>query len=167
MSVTRTAGAALLAALLGGAGLAQETTTEPGAGQGPREILFGFTVVPFGPEGIETVSSVARTFRRGGFGAAEVVGHADTVGGSDANLALSLRRADFTRDELVARGVPASAVAITALGETDLAEQTGDEVRRSANRRVAIAIIGEGMGAPLDETRPPAMRLPPAPAIQD
>ena len=170
MVATRTLGAALLAAALTGPGMAAAQdggAAEMGAAADARAVFFGFTVVPFGADGIETVSSVARRFRVGSYGAVEVAGHADTVGEGDVNAALSQRRAAFTRDELLARGVPDAAIALSAFGETRLAEQTGDEVRRAANRRVEIAILGAGLGAPIDETRPPAMKLPPAPAIVD
>ena len=166
MNPIKIACAALLAASAA-PGVAAQDAPNVAAAEQSRVIFFGFTVVPFGAEGIETAASVARTFRIGGYGAAEVAGHADTVGENDVNFDLSQRRVAFTRDELLVRGVPASAIATSAFGETRLAEETGDEVRRAANRRVEIAILGAGLGTPLDETRPPPMKLPPAPAVSD
>ncbi len=58
--------------------------------------------------------------------------------------------------ELVRLGVPAAAISATAVGETDLAVQTGDNVKEQQNRRVDIAIV-----AP---PPPPAPAPAPAPA---
>ncbi len=160
----------MAAALLGaGAAAAQEAAQEPAApaASEPRTILFGFDRAPFGAEGIETVSSVARRFRLDGAAAVDVTAFTDTAGDAQINLALSQRRLAFVRDELMARGVPAAAIAGGAFGEARLAEETGDGVRRQANRRAQIALVARGAVPPPDESRPAPMRLPPAPALSD
>lgn len=69
-----------------------------------------------------------------------LVGHTDTSGSAQYNLALSERRASVVRDALTARGVSGGAIRTEARGETDLARPTGDGVRDPLNRRTAITI---------------------------
>ena len=69
-----------------------------------------------------------------------VVGHSDTSGSPQYNMALSERRAGVVREALVARGIPDSAITAQARGETELAQQTRDGVREPLNRRTAVTI---------------------------
>jgi OOP family OmpA-OmpF porin len=71
----------------------------------------------------------------------DVVGHADTSGESGYNQALSLRRANAVRNQLVTNGVNAPAVAISGRGETALLVQTGDGIREPQNRRAEITLV--------------------------
>ncbi len=76
----------------------------------------------------------------------EVNGYADTSHaltgprGHAYNLALSRRRADVVQAELIRDGVPASAVAIQAYGDSHLLVQTGPDAREPQNRRVEIIL---------------------------
>ena len=74
--------------------------------------------------------------------AAEVVvtGHTDRVGGVEANDALSLRRAEFIRDTLIANGVSPSRIVAVGRGEREPLIATADEVDEPRNRRVEIKI---------------------------
>jgi outer membrane protein OmpA-like peptidoglycan-associated protein len=65
-------------------------------------------------------------------------GHTDRSGSLAVNLAASRRRAAMVRDELVKRGVPASAIRIAAYGEERPLVPTEDGVREVQNRRVEI-----------------------------
>lgn len=67
-----------------------------------------------------------------------VVGHTDTMGSSSYNAALSLRRADNVVRMIRAAGVSPASISSSAEGESSLRVATGDEVRESENRRVAI-----------------------------
>jgi OmpA-OmpF porin, OOP family len=67
-----------------------------------------------------------------------VVGHSDSPGTAEANMALSMRRAEHMRDLLVARGAPLELIAITGVGDTDPEVQT--DIREERNRRVEITI---------------------------
>ena len=69
-----------------------------------------------------------------------VTGHTDTSGAPAYNMALSLRRANAVKDQLVREGVAAAAIAVTGRGETQLLVQTGDNVREPQNRRVEIVL---------------------------
>ncbi|MDP1616145.1 OmpA family protein [Phenylobacterium sp.] len=77
----------------------------------------------------------------------EVVGHTDSVGEADYNLALSLRRAQAVADWLAQEGgVPEARLAASGLGEADPAapNQTAsgadDPQGRALNRRVVVVI---------------------------
>jgi outer membrane protein OmpA-like peptidoglycan-associated protein len=67
-----------------------------------------------------------------------LTGYTDTVGSTQANLALSQRRAEAAKAYLVKAGVPAASISATGLGETDLLEQTADETPKDLNNRVEI-----------------------------
>jgi len=68
----------------------------------------------------------------------EVNGYTDTSGTPRYNQGLSVRRARSVQAELVRDGVPASAIQIQGLGETNLLVPTGPGVREPQNRRVEI-----------------------------
>jgi OOP family OmpA-OmpF porin len=70
----------------------------------------------------------------------EATGHADRSGTPAYNMKLSQRRAEAVRAELVAQGVPANAITISAKGETQPLVQTADGVREPQNRRVEIVL---------------------------
>ena len=68
------------------------------------------------------------------------IGHTDTVGTEDYNMALSLRRADSVREALIAGGVDPNAITVAGRGESELAVPTPDETYEQANRRVEIVL---------------------------
>ena len=70
----------------------------------------------------------------------DVNGNADTSGTHVYNQGLSMRRAQAVAAELVKDGVPKTAIAITASGDTHLLVPTGPGVREPQNRRVEIVI---------------------------
>ena len=71
-------------------------------------------------------------------------GHSDRSGPAGPNLASSRRRAEITRDYLVAHGVPASAIRVRAYGEAAPIIATADGVREVQNRRVEIRFVAAG-----------------------
>ena len=148
-------GAAALAFAAGAAG-AQETTEST-----VYEVLFGFDRETLDAEAIETLSHLTDEFLEGGADVAMIVGHADTVGDPEVNRALGLRRALTVRQDLLARGVPGEAIAVTTTGETVPAVETGDEVRARANRRVVIEVAGYGSNPAPDPLTPYSAALPP------
>jgi hypothetical protein len=64
-------------------------------------------------------------------------------------MALSLRRANAVKNEMVRQGVPADAIAVVGKGETQLLVPTGDNVREPQNRRVEIVVGGQMATAPV------------------
>lgn len=70
-----------------------------------------------------------------------VSGHADTLGGAEANLELSKRRAEVVRQLLLSAGIKAEEVSAAEYGETRPRVETADEQARRENRRVEINLI--------------------------
>ncbi|MBX9728513.1 MAG: OmpA family protein, partial [Sphingopyxis sp.] len=71
--------------------------------------------------------------------------HADRSGAPTYNVGLSQRRANNVQAYLAARGIPGSAIATRAFGETQNRVPTPDGVRNDQNRRVEIT-YGPGSG---------------------
>jgi Cu-Zn family superoxide dismutase len=72
----------------------------------------------------------------------EVAGHTDRSGPAGVNLVASRRRAEAVRAYLTGRGVPASAIHLSAFGENRPIVATEDGVREMQNRRVEISFAG-------------------------
>jgi len=132
------------------------------AQQGRYVVLFPFDKATIDAAGRATISSAAEEFRRTGAAQLSVKGATDTSGASDYNQRLSERREQAVTNELVRLGVPAGAISAVAVGESDPAVPTGDNVREQQNRRVDIAIAAPPpppapapAPAPVAETPPP------------
>jgi len=69
-----------------------------------------------------------------------VIGHTDRVGTVPFNDALSLRRAERVRDELVKVGIAADRIRVAGRGEREPLVPTADEVAEARNRRVEINV---------------------------
>ena len=69
-----------------------------------------------------------------------VIGHTDRVGAVPFNDALSLRRAERVRDELVKVGIAADRIRVAGRGEREPLVPTADEVAEARNRRVEINV---------------------------
>jgi outer membrane protein OmpA-like peptidoglycan-associated protein len=67
-----------------------------------------------------------------------VDGHTDRSGSTFYNHRLALRRARTVKAALVARGLPASAIEVRALGESRPLVETADGVPHGQNRRVEV-----------------------------
>ena len=132
--------------------------------EGSYVIYFPLGSAKLDAEGMNVISAAADDFRRVGATRISVRGHTDTTGSPQKNQALSERRARAVADELVRHGVPASAITSDALGETQLAVQTGDQVAERQNRRVDIA-VEQPAPAPPAPVPAPAPAPTPAPAV--
>ncbi len=69
-----------------------------------------------------------------------IIGHTDSTGSDAVNNPLSLNRAASTRDYLVARGVPASRIAIDGRGSREPLVANDTAANRAKNRRVEIFV---------------------------
>ena len=69
-----------------------------------------------------------------------VIGHTDRVGTPARNDALSLRRAERVREELVKAGVAATRIRVEGRGEREPLVPTTDRVAEPLNRRVEINV---------------------------
>ena len=70
----------------------------------------------------------------------ELVGHTDASGPADANIALSLARADATRAALVALGVDPARLAIRGAGPAEPRADNATPEGRAQNRRVEVLL---------------------------
>jgi outer membrane protein OmpA-like peptidoglycan-associated protein len=102
-----------------------------------------------------TVQQAASAFLRGESPRMELTGHADTTGSPDFNLRLSRQRVENVQEALIDQGVPRDAIAMEAVGSSDLIVPTPDGVAEQANRVVVANLIA-----------PPAPEPAPMPAPQ-
>jgi OOP family OmpA-OmpF porin len=94
-------------------------------------------LTPESTAALETVLAAARA-RSGG--EIVVVGHTDRQGATDANDALSLRRANAIRDLLVTKGFLGERIEPVGRGEREPAVPTEDDVPEPRNRRAEIIV---------------------------
>lgn len=86
------------------------------------------------------VSDAAAYAKTNGKARIATTGHADTSGTPAYNLALSERRANIVKAELIRLGIPANEIAVSFKGESQPLVTTGDGAREPQNRRVEIVI---------------------------
>lgn len=101
-------------------------------------VFFGFNSAKLSPQALETVRQAASAAMQLGTANIRVVGHADRSGRPAYNKALSLRRAETVKAEMVREGVMGSAIRLRGLGESQPLVQTTDGTREPQNRRVQI-----------------------------
>ncbi|HEY7041336.1 MAG TPA: OmpA family protein [Methylomirabilota bacterium] len=90
------------------------------------------------PESRQTVATILSEIATRPAPEIVVIGHTDRVGSVPYNDALSLRRAERMRDELVKAGIPADRIRVAGRGEREPLVPTADEVAEPRNRRVEI-----------------------------
>jgi outer membrane protein OmpA-like peptidoglycan-associated protein len=91
---------------------------------------------------VDTIGKAAEAYKKKGGARVVANGHTDTSGPDLYNQALSLRRANAVKDELVRDGVRPEDISVVGLGETSPLVPTGDGVREAQNRRVEIVVRG-------------------------
>lgn len=72
-----------------------------------------------------------------------IEGHTDATGSAEANLNLSLRRAEAVRDALIARGVPAARIEVAGAGSAQPVASNDDAAGRAQNRRVVVRLVAD------------------------
>lgn len=70
----------------------------------------------------------------------DVIGHTDSDGSEEYNMALSIRRAEAVRDYMVSEGVDASIIDISGEGESNPIASNATKEGRAENRRVDIHV---------------------------
>jgi hypothetical protein len=108
-------------------------------------VFFDWDRSNLSQQAIQTIGQAAAAFKTRGSARITATGHTDTSGPESYNMALSLRRANSVKNELVRQGVPADAIAVIGRGESNPLVATGDGVREPQNRRVEIVIDGGQM----------------------
>lgn len=92
------------------------------------------------PESQQIVSTIPGEIARRPAPEIVVIGHTDRVGTLPFNDALSLRRAERVRDELVKAGIAADRIRVEGRGEREPLVPTADEVAEPRNRRVEVNV---------------------------
>ncbi|WP_342238411.1 OmpA family protein [Inquilinus sp. OTU3971] len=121
---------------------AAEPAPETPADTGQRSYLvfFDFDSSRLTPEARSIVASAATDALRGESTRIDVTGHTDRSGTDAYNQALSVRRAEAVRRELVSDGVADNLIIVRGVGESDPLVPTADGVREPQNRRVEIVM---------------------------
>jgi outer membrane protein OmpA-like peptidoglycan-associated protein len=83
---------------------------------------------------------ILKTVRERSMPEVTVVGHTDTMGTSQANIQLGLKRASTVRSILVEAGLDPALIEVTSHGEADLLMRTPDRTPELHNRRVEISV---------------------------
>ena len=95
----------------------------------------------------------------------QIIGHTDSDGEEDANLALSRIRAEAVRAQLIARGVDAERLTPLGMGEYDPVADNVTREGKARNRRIEFLVLPEGqegLSAPTTTTTtvPPTSEPP-------
>ncbi len=107
----------------------------------PAALTFDSGSAEIKPEFRSTLNEVARIVGSHRSAYVDVLGHTDTTGSDDVNLALSQRRATSVRDFMVKQRVAAVRIATQGYGESSpLRMPEASETDRAANRRVEVRI---------------------------
>jgi hypothetical protein len=114
----------------------------PPAPSGTRSfiVFFDFDRSNLTATAVQTIRQAADQAKAGRSTRIDVTGHADRAGTDAYNMALSLRRANAVKDQLVREGIPATQIAVVGRGESQPLVPTADGVREPQNRRVEIVI---------------------------
>ena len=103
-------------------------------------VFFDFDKSDLTPAAQATIAKAANAYRTRGGAQIRASGHTDRAGIESYNLALSLRRANAVRDQLVRDGVAASDISVVGVGEAQPMVPTPDGVREAQNRRAEIVL---------------------------
>ena len=104
-------------------------------------ILFPFNSDQVLPAGRANLDELAASLQRYPETEVLIVGHTDDVGSDQYNMGLSLRRAESSKNYLVARGIQPGRIRTSGRGEMEPIASNADESGRSRNRRVEVAIF--------------------------
>jgi outer membrane protein OmpA-like peptidoglycan-associated protein len=103
-------------------------------------VLFAVDKSDLNPEANAVLNRLATALLKVGITGAGVVGHTDSTGSPDYNLALSQRRAASVKAGLIGVGMDATKVRDEGRGETQPIAGNDTEDGRKQNRRVVIVV---------------------------
>jgi outer membrane protein OmpA-like peptidoglycan-associated protein len=105
-------------------------------------VFFDFDKSNLTEKAVEVVQEAVKTAKANGMVRVLVTGHTDTVGSDRYNQALSERRANSVKDEMVREGMDGSTISIEGKSFHDPLVPTGPGVREPQNRRAVIDLGG-------------------------
>jgi OOP family OmpA-OmpF porin len=103
-------------------------------------VFFDWDRSNLSAQAVATIKQASDAFKATGRARITATGHTDKSGPEAYNMALSLRRANAVKDQLVRDGVPAAAITVIGRGESQPLVPTADGVREPQNRRVEIVL---------------------------
>lgn len=103
-------------------------------------VFFDWDRSTITPEAQAIIDAAAAAARQGTPARIDLTGHADRSGTDAYNMKLSMRRAEAVKQALMAQGVAARDIVLTAKGESTPLVATPDGVREPQNRRVEIVL---------------------------
>jgi OOP family OmpA-OmpF porin len=101
-------------------------------------VFFDFDKANLTAEAQQVVQQAVRTAMASGMVRVVVTGHTDTVGSVRYNQALSERRANAVKNEMVREGLNANDIMTVGRNFADPLVATGQGVREPQNRRAVI-----------------------------
>jgi outer membrane protein OmpA-like peptidoglycan-associated protein len=104
-------------------------------------ILFATNQAALKPAGREALAKISGILQVARGYTLSIEGHTDSVGATDPNFDLSLKRAESVRDYLVEQGVPATSITVKGLGESQPVATNDTAAGRQENRRVEIVVV--------------------------
>ncbi|MBI3444972.1 MAG: OmpA family protein [Magnetospirillum sp.] len=103
-------------------------------------VFFDFDKAQITPEAARVISQASAAAKSSGVTTIDLTGHTDLAGSAKYNQALSQKRGDAVKAQLVQMGIPASQIVVVAKGKSSPMVQTPDGVREPQNRRVEIVL---------------------------
>ena len=120
---------------------AAATAFAQSSGSEPFRVFFDWSKPELTRDAQATLNEVVSVYQQQRPRRLTVAAHTDRSGPVAFNLSASHRRAEAVKTYLVAHGVPASAIAVSAHGESLPIIPTEDGVREAQNRRVEISFV--------------------------
>ena len=105
-------------------------------------VFFDFNKSDLTDKAVTVVQEAVSTAKTQGMVKVLVTGHTDTVGSDQYNQALSERRANAVKDEMIKEGLDGGAISIEGKSFHDPLVATGPGVREPQNRRAVIDLGG-------------------------
>lgn len=106
-------------------------------------VLFEVDKSDLNPEATAVLGRIATSLVKVNIRGASVVGHTDSTGSSEYNLALSQRRAASVKAGLAGAGMDAARIRDQGMGETQPIAGNDTDEGRAQNRRVVIIVSPE------------------------
>ncbi|MDO8605367.1 MAG: OmpW family outer membrane protein [Phaeospirillum sp.] len=103
-------------------------------------VFFDFDKAQITPEATRIIQQAAAAAKSSGAVRLDLTGHTDLAGNDKYNQALSLKRGNAVKEQLVKLGLSADQIVVVAKGKSAPMVATPDGVREPQNRRVEIIL---------------------------
>lgn len=119
---------------------AKPGATAPASPGNVIDVYFDFNKASLSREAQQIIQQLATQLKANNAATVTIIGKTDLSGSDSYNMALSKRRAETVRSELLKAGVPASRMTLQWTGERQPPVKTPDGVREPRNRVVEITV---------------------------